>query len=257
MITIKNKIALRKMEQAGQALAEIFEEIRPLLSPGMSTLDIDSDIAKRLVQKGLTSRTKGYMGYKHVSCISVNDEVVHGVPSKDKLLAPQDVVKIDICASWKGYCGDMARTFFIVQSTPEAKKLAEVAQSALDKGIEQARVGNRLTDISAAIQEEVERHGFGVVRDFAGHGIGKQLHEDPELLNYGKPGQGPVLRAGMTLAIEPMITQGSYDVYITQDGWTVKTKDKSLAAHVEDTVAITDQGPKILTRLQKEGGKRV
>lgn len=257
MITIKNKIALRKMEQAGQSLAQIFEEIRPLLRPGISTLEIDADIAKRLIQKGLTSRTKGYMGYKHVSCISVNDEVVHGVPNKDKLLIPGDVVKIDICASWKGYCGDMARTFFIVQSTPESKKLAEVAQSALDKGIEQARVGNRLTDISAAIQAEVERHGFGVVRDFAGHGIGKQLHEDPELLNYGKPGKGPVLRAGMTLAIEPMITQGAYDVYVTEDGWTVKTKDKSLAAHVEDTVAITDQGPKILTRLQKEGGKKL
>lgn len=257
MITIKNKMALRKMEQAGQSLAKIFEEIRPLLRPGVSTLEIDSDIAKRLIQKGLTSRTKGYMGYKHVSCISVNDEVVHGVPNKDKLLVPGDVVKIDICASWKGYCGDMARTFFIVQSTPESRKLAEVAQSALDKGIEKARVGNRLTDISAAIQAEVERHGFGVVRDFAGHGIGKQLHEEPELLNYGKAGQGPVLRAGMTLAIEPMITQGAYDVYITQDGWTVKTKDKSLAAHVEDTVAITDQGPKILTRLQEEGGKKL
>ena len=257
MITIKNKVSLRKMERAGQLLAEIFEEIQPLLRPGVSTLEIDADIAKRLAQKGLTSRTKGYMGYKHVSCISVNDEVVHGVPNKDNLLIPGDVVKIDICASWKGYCGDMARTFFIVQGTVESKKLAEVAQNALDKGIEQARVGNRLSDISAAIQAEVERHGFGVVRDFAGHGIGKQLHEDPEILNYGKPGQGPILRAGMTFAIEPMITQGAYDVYITEDGWTVKTNDKSLAAHVEDTIAITDQGPKILTRLQKEGGKKL
>ena len=179
---------------------------------------------------------------------------MHGVPTKNKLLAPGDVVKVDICASWKGYCGDMARTFFVVHSTPAARKLVEVAQSALDKGIAQALVGNRLGDISAAIQAEVEKHGFGVVRDFAGHGIGKQLHEDPELLNYGSPGQGPVLRAGMTLAIEPMITQGGYDVYITQDGWTVKTEDRSLAAHVEDTIAITDQGPKILTRLIKEGG---
>jgi methionyl aminopeptidase len=255
MITIKNKAALRKMETAGKALAEIFEEIKPLIRPGISTLEIDADIAKRLAQKSLTSRTKGYLGYKHVSCISVNDEVVHGVPSKDTLLVPGDVVKIDICASWKGYCGDMARTLFVVQSTPESKKLAEVAQSALDKGIEQARVGNHLGDISAAIQAEVEKHGFGVVRDFAGHGIGKQLHEDPELLNYGPAGKGPILRSGMTLAIEPMITQGAYDVYITEDGWTVKTEDKSLAAHVEDTIAITDQGPKILTRLKKEGGK--
>ena len=254
MITIKNKAALHKMETAGQALAQIFKEIEPLIRPGISTLEIDEDIAKRLVQKGLSSRTKGYMGYKHYSCISVNDEVVHGVPTKNKLLAPGDVVKVDICASWKGYCGDMARTFFVVHSTPAARKLVEVAQSALDKGIAQALVGNRLGDISAAIQAEVEKHGFGVVRDFAGHGIGKQLHEDPELLNYGSPGQGPVLRAGMTLAIEPMITQGGCDVYITQDGWTVKTEDKSLAAHVEDTIAITDQGPKILTRLIKEGG---
>lgn len=236
------------MEEAGSLLAELFCALEAHICSGINTLALDAWIDQELIKKGLKSKTKGYMGYRHASCISVNDEVVHGVPSKAKVLKDGDVVKVDVCASWKGYCADMARTFFVGTASEDAKKLAFVAQSALDKGIAQAREGNRLSDISAAIQAEVERHGYGVVRDFAGHGIGKQLHEDPEVLNYGKPGQGPVLRAGMTLAIEPMITMGKYDVYITSDGWTVKTRDTSLAAHVEDTIAITQGNPKILTR---------
>ena len=242
------------METVGQALAMIMEEIRPFIVPGKSTLDIDTAIADLLIKKGLKSCTKGYLGYKHVSCVSVNDEVVHGVPCQKKILVSGDVVKIDICASLKGYCGDMARTFFVGDNcSVVAKKLVQVAQQALDKGIEQAQEGNRLGDISAAIQAEVEKYGFGVVRDFAGHGIGKQLHEDPEVLNYGTAGTGPVLRAGMTLAIEPMITEGNYKVFVEKDGWTVRTVDGSLAAHIEDTVAITEQGPKIFTRLQNRG----
>lgn len=248
MITIKNKASLRKMEEAGRLLAGIMRDIEVRICSGVNTLSLDTWIDQEMTKRGLKSKTKGFMSYRHASCISVNDEVVHGVPSESSVLKDGDVVKIDICASWQGYCADMARTFFVGTVPEEVRNFALVAQAALDKGIAQAREGNRLSDISAAIQAEVERHGYGVIRDFAGHGIGKQLHEDPEILNYGAPGKGPVLRSGMTFAIEPMITMGKYDVYISTDGWTVKTKDKSLAAHVEDTIAITQGDPKILTR---------
>lgn len=249
MITLKNKASIRKMEEAGQLLLQIFDGLEGVIKPGVTTGEVDAWIESQIVKFGLTSRTKGYRGYKHASCISVNDEVVHGVPSVQKSLKAGDLVKVDICASWKGYCADMARAFFVGGVVDEqAQKLVDVAKSALDKGIAMARPGNRVSDISAAIQQEVERYGFGVVRDFAGHGIGKMMHEDPEILNYGKPGMGPVLRPGMAFAIEPMITLGNYQVYITKDGWTVKTSDKSLAAHVEDTVVVTEGEPRILTR---------
>ena len=252
MIAIKNKASIKKMETAGGLLAAILEDISELIKPGVSTLQLDQWIELELKKKGLLSRTKGYMGYQHSCCISVNDEVVHGVPHKDKLLQEGDLVKVDVCASWKGYCADMARCFLVgkaVNNADQIKKMVDVANKALRIGVEQAVVGNRLSDISFAIQQEVEKAGFGVVRDFSGHGIGKQMHEDPEILNYGKAGCGPVLRAGMTFAIEPMITAGDYHVYVDdEDGWTVRTVDKSLAVHVEDTIVITDKGPVYLTR---------
>jgi methionyl aminopeptidase len=248
MIIIKNNVAIRKMEQAGKLLAAIFEGLKQQVRAGVTTSSLDAWIAQQLVINGMVSATKGYMGYRHVSCISVNDEVVHGVPRETCYLKDGDIVKVDICASWQGYCADMARCFFVGHVSPGAQKLALVAQTALDKGIEMMRPGNRLSDVSAAIQQEVEKHGFGVVRDFAGHGIGKRMHEEPEILNYGKPGKGAILRPGMTFAIEPMITAGKYDIFITEDGWTVKTVDSSLAAHVEDTVLVTQEGPKVLTR---------
>ncbi len=253
MITIKNKASIAKMEKAGFLLQEVFEKLASFIKAGISTQEIDDRIAQLLKERKLVSKTLGYRGYKHVCCVSVNDEVVHGVPSTTKIVKDGDLVKVDICASHEGYCADMARVYFIGNPSAKAKKLVEVAQRALQKGIEKARSGNRLTDISAAIQEEVEKHGFGVVRDFAGHGIGKRMHEDPEILNYGQPGKGPLLQAGMTFAIEPMITEGGYDVYVADDGWTVKTKDKSLAAHVEDTIAITQGDPIVLTRSNGKG----
>jgi len=248
MIKIKNKASLQKMETAGKLLVEVFDEIAPLVAPGHTALEIDRAIEQLLQKKGLASKTKGYMGYKHASCISINDEVVHGVPSDQKVFKEGDLVKIDVCASWRGYCADMARLFHI-GSVPEAvQRLISNAQRALNKGIEQARVGNKLGDISAAIQHEIEKEGFGIVRDFAGHGIGKQMHEEPEILNYGEAGKGVKLQAGMVFALEPMITMGTHEVFVDHDGWTVKTADKSLAAHVEDTVVVTENGPKILTR---------
>ncbi|OQA34843.1 MAG: Methionine aminopeptidase 1 [Candidatus Dependentiae bacterium ADurb.Bin331] len=248
MIPIKNKMAIQKMQTAGLLVAEIFELLKQHVVAGKTTFEINALIEKELQKRNLVSSTKGYKGYKFASCISINDEVVHGMPS-ERIVKDGDLVKVDICASWKGYCADSARCFFVGSPSAIALKLAQVAREALDKGIAQAKAGNKLTDISAAIQAEVETHGFGVVRDFAGHGIGKQMHEDPEILNYGKPGKGPVLRPGMTFAIEPMITQGNYAVYVAQDGWTVRTKDKSLAAHVEDTVLITEHEPLILTKI--------
>lgn len=252
MIHIKNKLSIQKMAQAGSLLSDILAGAGRLIKPGITTAEIDAWIETQLQEKGLVSSVKGYMGYRHVSCISVNDVVVHGVPRTDCVLQLGDLVKVDVCASWNGYCADMARSFFVGQPSEDAQRLVDVAHQALKKGIEQARVGNKLSDISAAIQEEVEKHGFGVVRDFAGHGIGKNMHEAPEIVNYGKPGRGPVLREGMTFAIEPMITAGKYHVYVADDGWTVKTVDHSLAAHVEDTIAITSAGPVILTGKNSE-----
>lgn len=251
MIIVKNKESIRKMAQAGKLLASIFDDMPEKIISGISTLELDGWIEQQIKNKGLVSKMKGYRGYRHVSCISINDEVVHGVPLETKKISQGDLVKVDVCASWKSYCADMARVFYVgdTSAIPAAtKKLIEVTEQALAKGIEQAQVGNRLSDISAAIQREIEKHGFGVVRDFAGHGIGKQMHEDPEVLNYGNPGKGPVLQAGMALAIEPMVTMGSYDVYITKDRWTAKTVDKSLAVHIEDTVVITHEGPQVITR---------
>lgn len=252
MIIIKNKASIMKMETAGKLLSSLFDEIGSIIKPGISTLDIDNWIDSELKKKGLVSKTKGYMGYRHVSCVSVNDEVVHGVPSRHKRLAHSDLVKVDICAAWNGYCADMARCFFVGAADSQSKeyKMVEVATQALFAGVRVALVGNRLSDVSHAIQQVVEKAGFGVVRDFAGHGIGKSMHEEPEILNYGKPGQGPILRAGMTFAIEPMITEKHYDVYVEDDGWTVRTVDKGWAAHVEDTILITDNGPVFLTRQQ-------
>lgn len=256
MIVIKNKSALAKMEKAGHILAALFVQLPELVRPGVSTLEIDTWIEQQLRASGMVARTKGYCGYRHASCVSVNDTVIHGIPSSEIILKNGDVVKVDIIASWQGYCADMTRTFFVGNVSEAVQKLASVAQAALDKGIAQAYAGKHLSDISAAIQQEVEQHGFGVVRDFAGHGLGKLLHEEPEIPNYGTPGKGPILRPGMTLAIEPMITMGGYEVDVMEDGWTVKTRDGSLSVHVEDTIVITSGEPKILTRsdYSKGGG---
>ncbi len=247
MIRIKNKSSIRKMEEAGTKLSAVFDDLTSIVRAGVTTSFLNEWIEKQLQLRGLVSRMKGYMGYQHVSCISVNDEVVHGVPS-ERVLKEGDFLTVDVCASYKGYCADMARQFFIGTVDEQVKELARVADRSLQAGIAQAVPGNRLGDISSAIQKEVERAGYGVVRDFAGHGIGRAMHEEPEVLNYGQPGQGPVLRAGMALAIEPMITMGDYTVHIIEDGWTVCTDDNSLAAHVEDTIIITDNGPKNITR---------
>lgn len=249
MITIKDEQAQKAIAQAGLRISHILHDVKSILVVGKTTLEIDSWIAEQLKKHDLVSQTVGYKGYRHSSCISLNDEIVHGVPSEHKIIKEGDLVSVDICASWNGYCADAARSFVVgFDKSGNAQKLIDTATASLDRGIEKAVVGGRLSDISAAIQKEVESNGFGVVRHFCGHGIGKKMHEEPEILNYGAPGRGAVLKAGMVFAIEPMITVGDYDIKIASDGWTALTVDGSLAAHVEDTVIITPEGPHVVTR---------
>jgi methionyl aminopeptidase len=246
---IKNKAAIAKMRTAGHLLAQIMVEIGDSVQEGVNTLYLDEIIEKRMRAAGLRPECKGYAGYQFATCISLNDIIVHGVPSKEVILKSGDFVKIDVVGSYKNYCADITRYFFVGQPNPVAQRMASVAQRALDSAINKIAPGIRLSEISLQIQQVVEQAGFGVVRDFAGHGIGRALHEDPSVPNYVMPGIGPVLVEGMTLAIEPMITERSYQVRVMTDGWTAKTIDGGLAAHVEDTIAVTADGVEILTRL--------
>jgi methionyl aminopeptidase len=250
MIVIKDKKAQETMKIAGKLLSEVFHELAYEVKAGVSTLDLENSIARLLMERSLVSQSLGYHGYKYVSCISINDEVVHGLPSAQRMVCSGDLVKVDVCAAYKGYCADATRCFFVDECPgTEAQLLVDVAQKSLDAGIAAAVVGGRLGDICSAIQTVVERNGFSVVRNFAGHGIGKRMHEDPEILNFGVAGTGPLLKSGMAFALEPMINVGSYEVYVAADGWTAKTADGSLSAHVEDTVLITENGPYITTRM--------
>jgi len=253
MIIVKNKASLRKMELAGELLADLFSNLSRVINPGMSTADIDDIVVLELRRRGLVTKTKGYMGYQHSCCVSVNDEVVHGVPDRKKILQQGDLVKVDICAALNGYCADMARCYFVGGQSARVcgDGLVEAAMRALEAGVQKAVPGARLSDISAAIQSTVEAAGFGIVRDFAGHGIGRAMHEEPEILNYGEAGKGPILRAGMTFAIEPMITEHDWKVRVDSDGWTARTVDGGWAAHVEDTIVVTVDGPVFLTRQKK------
>ncbi len=240
------------MRVAGHLLASVMEDAAHFLASSKTTLEINDFIEKRMKEVGLKPECKGYAGYRHATCISLNDVVVHGVPSQKIVLRDGDFVKIDVVGSYKGYCADMARYFFVGSPCPVAKKIASTAQRALDNAIKLLEPGRRLSDISAHIQEIVEKDGYGIVKRFVGHGIGRKMHEAPEVPNFGRPGTGPILRDGMTLAIEPMITEKGADVQIMSDGWTAKTADGGLAAHVEDTVLITENGPEILTRIQHD-----
>ena len=227
------------MREAGKVTGYILNELKELIKPGISTMDIDSFVEKTVKAYGMTAAEKGYCGYPASVCTSVNEEVVHGIPSKKRILREGDIVSVDLVVEYKGYMADAARTYAVGK--------IRTAEDAFWKGIEFAKVGYRLSDISHNIQTVVEGEGFGVIRDFVGHGIGGHMHEDPQIPNYGKPGKGPRLQAGMTLAIEPMICQGSYEVDVLLDDWTAVTVDGGLAAHYENTVVITDGEPELLT----------
>ena len=235
------------MREAGKVASLILRELKGLVKPGISTMEIDRFVEKTVKAHGMKAAEKGYCGYPASVCTSVNEEVVHGIPSKKRILREGDIVSVDLVVEYKGYMADAARTYAVGRVSPEAEELIKTAEDAFWKGIQFAKVGCRLSDISHAVQTEVEGRGFGVIRDFVGHGIGNKMHEDPQIPNYGKAGKGPRLQAGMTLAIEPMICQGSYEVDVLLDDWTAVTVDGGLAAHYENTVVITDGEPELLT----------
>ena len=247
MIKIKSLHEIQKMRAAGQIVAEVFEVLRPLIVPGITTRELDKIAAEHIKKSGAGCTFHNYGGFPGHVCISVNDEVIHGIPGKRKLL-DGDIVSVDVGASIDGYHGDAARTFAVGNISDEAKKLIEVTEASFWRGVEFARPGNRLGDISANIQKFVEENGFSVVRDFVGHGIGSELHEEPEVPNYGTEGRGPRLISGMTIAIEPMVNIGTYQVNTLSDDWTVVTADGKMSAHYENTVLITNNGVEILTK---------
>lgn len=235
------------MREAGKVCGQILRDLADIIKPGISTLEIDRFVEKTVREHGMTAAEKGYCGYPASVCVSINDEVVHGIPSKKRHLREGDIVSCDLVVEYKGYMADAARTYPVGEASPEAMHLIETAERAFFNGIAYAKPGYRLQDISHAIQETVEGEGFGVIRDFVGHGIGSEMHEDPQIPNVGKAGKGPRLQPGMTLAIEPMITQGTWEVDVLEDDWTAVTLDGGLAAHYENTVVITDGEPELLT----------
>ena len=249
-VSIKSEREIKLMKEAGRLLAITHDELSRALKPGMSTWEIDH-LGEEIIRSfGCVPNFLHYNGYPASICVSVNDEVVHGIPSKKRIIQEGDIVSLDAGLIYKGYHSDAARTHAIGEVNPEAAKLIQVTRESFFEGIKFAKAGNHLHDISAAIQKYAESFGFGVVRDLVGHGIGTHLHEDPEIPNFKTRGRGMKLRPGMTLAIEPMITAGRYDVEWLDDGWTVVTVDGSLAAHYENTVLITEGEPEILT-IQK------
>ena len=235
------------MREAGKVCGQILRDLADIIKPGISTLEIDRFVEKTVREHGMTAAEKGYCGYPASVCVSINDEVVHGIPSKKRHLREGDIVSCDLVVEYKGYMADAARTYPVGEVSPEAMHLIETAERAFFNGIAYAKPGYRLQDISHAIQETVEGEGFGVIRDFVGHGIGSEMHEDPQIPNVGKAGKGPRLQPGMTLAIEPMITEGTWVVDVLEDDWTAVTLDGGLAAHYENTVVITDGEPELLT----------
>ena len=247
MVTIKSEREIELMREAGRILAKIHEELGKTLAPGMSTKEIDRMCEDMIRSHGCVPSFLNYQGFPASVCISINDEVVHGIPDKHRYLEEGDIVSLDTGVIWKGYQSDAARTHMIGEVSGEARKLVEVTQQSFFEGIKYAKAGNHLNDISKAIQEYAESFGFGVVRDLVGHGSGTEMHEAPEIPNFAQRRKGIRLAAGMTLAIEPMITAGRYDVVWEDDGWTVVTEDGSLASHYENTILITDGEPEILS----------
>ncbi len=248
MIVCKSPSEIERMRPANRLVAEVLRELREAVSPGVTTAELDALAERRIREAGGQPAFKGYHGYPATICASVNEQVIHGIPSP-RALVEGDIVSIDVGAVVDGYFGDAAITVPVGAISPLAAELLRVTEESLYKGIEQARVGARVSDIGHAVQRHVEAHGFSVVREFVGHGIGTAMHEEPQIPNYGEPGRGPRLAEGMVLAIEPMINAGKAPVKILDDKWTAVTRDGSLSAHFEHTVGVTSAGPMILTTL--------
>ena len=248
-IYLKSKDEIAKLRRANAATATVLEICCENAKPGVSTWDLDRIAAAKMKELGAKSAFLGYHGYPAVLCTSVNDVVVHGIPRKDVVLKEGDIVGIDFGCFVDGFCGDSARTVAVGKISAEAQRLIDTTRESLDLGIAQARAGNRIQDIGAAVQQWVEGRGYAVVRQFIGHGIGKQMHEDPPVPNYGTPGKGQRLNVGLVLAIEPMVNAGTHEVEVLADNWTAVTKDHKLSAHFEHSIAITEEGPVVLSAL--------
>ena len=252
MIFLKSRAEIETMRRASAIVAEVLEALKEMVQPGVTTLELD-EVAERLTyEKGATPAFKGYAVagkvFRHSLCTSVNEEIVHGIPS-DRILKDGDILGMDFGVVYEGFYGDSAVTVGLGRVSAEAERLMRVTETALNEGIEMLREGNRLGDLGSTIQGIAERSGYSVVREFVGHGIGKKLHEEPPVPNYGDAGKGCRLRAGMVLAVEPMVNAGKKEIRILDDGWTAVTRDRSLAAHFEHSIAVTEDGPYVLSRL--------
>ena len=246
MIVYKTAAEIEAMRESSRIVAKVLDGLRPMIRPGVRTIELDAFAEARTRELGAKPAFKGYRGYPASLCVSVNEEIIHGIPSS-RVLREGDLVSVDFGVLYDGFYGDAARTFPVGTVPEAALRLMEAAERSLDRGLEQLVEGNRVSDISSAVQKHVEAQGFSVIRSFVGHGIGRELHEEPQVPNFGFPGRGPRIRRGLVLAIEPMIAAGEWDIDIRPDGWTAVTKDGSLAAHFEQTVALTDRGVEILS----------
>lgn len=249
MVIRKSQDELDKMRRAGLIVAETLRELRAMVEPGITTRQLDAYAEKKIRAADAYPTFKHYRKFPASICASVNDEVVHGIPSERKL-REGDIIKLDCGATLDGYVGDAAITVPVGKVSPEIEKLLEITRASLFRAMEKMVPGNRLYDVSYAVQEFVEAEGYTIVRDFCGHGIGQRMHEDPQVPNYGRPGTGPKLKEGWVIAIEPMVNSGSHEVKILEDGWTVKTKDGKASSHFEHTIAVTEAGPVVLTALE-------
>ena len=250
MVEIKSNREIELMRDAGKVLAEVHEKVGEAVAPGKSTLELN-DYAERLIRKaGCTPSFLHLYDFPAACCVSVNEELIHGIPTKDRILKEGDIISIDCGTKLNGFVGDSAYTFCVGDVAEDVRKLLRTTKEALYKGIEQARVGNRVGDISSAVQTYCEKQNYSVVRELVGHGCGRKMHEEPEVPNYGRRGCGPVLKSGMCICIEPMINQGSKHVVFESDGWTVRTKDRKCSAHFEHCIAIRPEGPMILSSFE-------
>ncbi|MBI5420356.1 MAG: type I methionyl aminopeptidase [Deltaproteobacteria bacterium] len=247
MIIIKSPREIEAMRRAGAIVGRFFEEVKTLIRPGSTTLSLEEFAEEFVGRHGVKGAFKGYLGYPANLCTSINEEVVHGIPSRNRQLREGDIVSIDFGVVMDGYYGDAARTYAVGRIPESSLRLMRVTEEGLSRAIESTRPGNRIGDVSAAVQETAEKAGFSVVRDFVGHGIGRALHEEPQVPNFGAPGTGPRITPGMVLAIEPMVNEGGHAVEVLADGWTVVTRDRKRSAHFEHMVAVTEEGCMILS----------
>ena len=246
MIIIKTEKQIQAMRESGKILRDTLLKVGEFIKPGMTTKEVDKFAHKYIISRGAKPSCLGYEGYPAATCISVNEVVVHGIPG-DRVIEDGDIVSVDLCVLYKGMHTDAARTFCVGNVSPEKRKLVEITEQSFFEGIKHIKSGSRVGDIGEAVQQYAESFGYGVVRDLQGHGVGCSIHEDPGIPNFGKAGTGPFLKEGMTIAVEPMITLGTYEVFVSEDGWTVSTDDGQPAAHYENTMVVTKDGVEILT----------